>query len=350
VTGGDADVDELAGATGVTRVPVPVGVNNIESVNVYVLADGDRVTLVDCGIWRADDDGGVGALEQGLQSAGYALRDVSRVIVTHAHIDHYGLAGRILELTGAELWMHAMTDLDCEKYRHPDTARARRRDTYEDHGVQADEIARIADTLGRWQPFLYSVVEASTRLRGGETIRVGARDLQVLHTPGHSLGHVCLWSPADGLLFSGDHLLPGVTPPVTFERGFDADPLRSYLDSLAVIAACAPRLVLPGHGNPFGEGARRAESIRRNKLRRAESIRRMVGESPCTVTEIADRLVAKAVMSFQRNLALSETLVHVALLRWSGQVERRTRPDGVYEWYATDRSGTPLAELLAARP
>jgi glyoxylase-like metal-dependent hydrolase (beta-lactamase superfamily II) len=320
---------------GVTRVPVPVGVNSIESVNVYVLADGDRVTLVDCGVWRPDGDAGVRALEAGLGRAGYALRDVSRVVVTHAHIDHYGLAGRILELTGAELWMHAMTDLDTEKYRHPETARARREDTYADHGVEAAEIERIADTLGRWLPYLHSVVEASTRLRGGERFRVGDREIEVLHTPGHSYGHVCLWSPEDRLLFSGDHLLPGVTPPVTFERGFDADPLRSYLGSLELIAGCDPALVLPGHGRPFGEAARRAEAIRRNKLRRAEAIRAMIEESPCTVREIADRLVARAVLSFQRNMALSETLAHIAYLRWSGQVERRIRPDGVYEWYAT---------------
>jgi glyoxylase-like metal-dependent hydrolase (beta-lactamase superfamily II) len=328
---------------GITRVPVPIGVNSIESVNVYALADGDRVTLVDCGVWRPEGDAGMQALDAGLRRAGYAVGDVSRVIVTHAHIDHYGLAGRILELTGAELWMHAMTDLDCEKYRHPRTARARREDTYEDHGVPAEEIARIAGTLGRWLPYLHSVVEASTRLRGGERVRIGSREIEVLHTPGHSYGHVCLWSPADGLLFSGDHLLPGVTPPVTFERGFDVDPLRSYLGSLGLIADRQPTLVLPGHGRPFGEGGRRAEAIRRNKLRRAEAIFARIEASPCTVREIADELVAKAVLSFQRNMALSETLAHIAYLRWAGRVERRIRPDGVYEWYATsgDDVGSP---------
>ena len=88
------------------------------------------MTLVDCGVWLPDrPDGGLAALEAGLQRAGFALRDVARIVVTHAHIDHYGLAGRLMELTGAELAMHALTDLDCEKYRHPDTARARRRRT-----------------------------------------------------------------------------------------------------------------------------------------------------------------------------------------------------------------------------
>ena len=262
---------------------------------------------------------------------------MSRLVITHAHIDHYGLAGRLMELTGAELAMHAMTDLDCEKYRHPDTARARRRDTYADHGVSETERTDLADHLTRWLPYLYSVVEASRRLRGGEELVIGGDRWEVVHTPGHSLGHVCLWSPARRVLLSGDHLLPGITPPVMFERGFDADPLRSYLDSLRRIADRRPELVYPGHGRPFGEAAGRIDAIVRNKVRRLERIHRAIEERPCTVTDLADRLVSKAVLAHQRQLAISETLAHIAYLRWSGAVERRTRPDGVYEWYATAR-------------
>jgi glyoxylase-like metal-dependent hydrolase (beta-lactamase superfamily II) len=120
---------------GLTRVALPVGVNAVDSVNMHVLADGDSVTLVDCGVWRPDlPDGGLAAVEAGVEAAGYALRDVARIVVTHAHVDHYGLAGRLMETTGAELAIHTLTDLDCEKCRHPDTARARRRDTYADQG------------------------------------------------------------------------------------------------------------------------------------------------------------------------------------------------------------------------
>jgi glyoxylase-like metal-dependent hydrolase (beta-lactamase superfamily II) len=178
---------------------------------------------------------------------------------------------------------------------------------------------------------------------------VGEDRWEVIHTPGHSLGHVCLWSPAHRVLLSGDHLLPGITPPVTFERGFDADPLRSYLDSLRRVAALGPRLVFPGHGHPFGDAVGRIEAIIRNKLRRLESIRRAIEERPSTVTELADRLVAKAVLAHQRQLAINETLAHIAYLRWSGAVERRTRPDGVYEWYATGVGG-PEGRVPVAPP
>lgn len=324
---------------GVTRVPLPVGVHGIETVNAYVLADGDHVTLVDCGVWRADPvDDGLPVLRGGLRAAGYELADVSRIVITHAHIDHYGLAGRLMELTGAELWMHALTDLDCEKYRHPETAVARRRDTYSDHGLPDAELPEVADVLRDWLPYLYSVVEASTRLRGGEKIPIGGRDWEVVYTPGHSTGHVCLWSPDLEVVLSGDHLLPGVTPPVTFERGFDADPLRSYLESLRRIEDLRPVRVLPGHGNPFGDCGRRVEAILRNKMRRLAAIRQAIEDGPVTVVDIADRVFTRVMLEHLRSFALAETLAHIAYLRHDGVVERRTRADGVYEWYATGRA------------
>jgi glyoxylase-like metal-dependent hydrolase (beta-lactamase superfamily II) len=324
---------------GVTRLPLPIGVHGIETVNCYVLADGNSVTLVDCGIWRSGPgDDGLAVLRQGLRSAGYELADVSRIVVTHAHIDHYGLSGRIMEETGAQLWMHALTDLDCEKYRHPDTAVARRRDTYTDHGLPAEDLPEVAHGLQDWMPYLHSVVEASTRLRGGETIPIGGRDWEVVHTPGHSTGHVCLWCPDLEVVLSGDHLLPGVTPPVTFERGFDSDPLRSYLESLQRIEKLRPVQVLPGHGTPFGDVQRRIEAILRNKLRRLAAIRQAIEDGPVTVVQIADRVFTRVMLQHLRSFTLAETLAHIAYLRADGLVERRIRPDGVYEWYATGKT------------
>ena len=110
-----------------------------------------------------------------------------------------------------------------------------------------------------------------------------------MHTPGHSPGHICLWNAADRPLCSGDHLLQFVSPPVTFERGFDTDPMGSYLESLDRVALLGPERVLPGHGPPFRDGARSAP-ISRNKLRRLTQIREMVGARERTVTELTAEL------------------------------------------------------------
>ena len=129
--------------------------------------------------------------------------------------------------------MHAMTDLDCEKYRHPETAQARKRDTYSDHGVPKAEVPAFADTLVAWLPYLHSVVEASTRLNGGEVLAIGTRPVGSPPHPG-SLTRSYLPVVTE-LTDSSSRAItcyPAVTPPVTFERGFDKDPLRSYLASL----------------------------------------------------------------------------------------------------------------------
>jgi glyoxylase-like metal-dependent hydrolase (beta-lactamase superfamily II) len=124
--------------------------------------------------------------------------------------------------------------------------------------------------------------------------------------------------------------------------------LRSYLTSLRAIADLRPQTVLPGHGTPFGEPQGRIEAILRTKVRRLEKIRRAIGQQPRSIVELADLLVAKAVLAHQRQLAINETLAHVAYLRWSGVVERRTRADGVYEWYATADTPLDVAALTGA--
>src|SRR5574337_1362724 len=317
---------------------MPIGVHGIERVNVSLLPHGDHLTLVDAGVWHPEpaDDHGLRPLEEGLHQHGYALRDVSRIVVTHAHIDHYGLAGRLMEISGAELWMHTMTDLDCEKYRHPETAVARRRDMFADHGLTGAELESASKGLHDWLPYLYSVVEASKRLGGGEQLSVGGSTWEVLHTPGHSYGHLCLWSAAEKVLISGDHLLPKISPPVTFERGFQRDPLGSYLESLELVSTLAPAVVLPGHGQPFTDGARRAGAILRNKLRRLDAVHELIQERPCSVAEITDRLFKGTLLSFQKNFAMSETLAYIGRLRWTGVIDRRVRSDGSYEWYCID--------------
>jgi uncharacterized protein YecE (DUF72 family) len=96
-----------------------------------------------------------------------------------------------------------------------------------------------------------------------------------------------------------------------------------------------------------GESVQRIEAILRTKVRRPEKIRRAVREQPRSIVELADLPVAKAVLAHQRRLAVNETLAHVAYLRWSGVVERRTRPDGIYEWYTTADAPLDVSTLAA---
>ena len=202
--------------------------------------------------------GGTAALEDALLACGSGLERIERLVVTHAHIDHFGLAGEVVRRSGGELLMHRSTELDLAKYADPEEAVDRRELMLADHGLYGPELTESSRGLCDWLPVMPSIGRPSTLLDGGERITVGDRSWEVVHTPGHSPGHICLWSATDRLLCSGDHLLQVVSPPVTFERGFETDPMGSYLESLERVGTLAPDLVLPGHGAPFRDGARRA--------------------------------------------------------------------------------------------
>src|SRR5687767_11287050 len=124
------------------------------------------------------------------------------------------------------------------------------------------------------------------------------------------------------MLCSGDHLLQVVSPPVTFERGFARDPMGSYLDSLDRVAALEPELVLPGHGAPFRDGARRARAIARGKRRRLDEVRALVDRRGATggitATEITAEFFRSALTGAQRHFAMAEILADLAWFETRG--------------------------------
>lgn len=274
------------------------------------------------------DDGGFEELVAALEAGGASVRDIARLVVTHPHIDHYGMAGRVLEEAGDErLWMHAHTKLDLDVYRDPGAAGASVRQMLSDHGVarqDLDELAAFED----WRPFVARVVEPGRSLEGGEHFEVGGRTWEIVHTPGHARSHICLWSPRDRIFISGDHLLPSITPHIDFRRGADTDPLGEYLGSLEKTVDLDPALVLPGHGHPLEAGAERARAIIRHHDRRLGSILQVIRKEPHTAMEITEAIFGEALLNFERRLALGEALAHLAHLRNAGDIERIELQDG----------------------
>lgn len=324
---------------GVFRLVLPLGMQGIATVNAYLIADAHGATLVDCGIWTGEATGlGTRALEDGVAACGFALAQVRRLIITHAHIDHYGIAGEVVRHSGADLWMHRLTGLDIAKYRDPDAAVDRRQQMLGDHGMYGAELERASTGLRDWMPVMPSIAEPTTRLRGGERFAADGRAWEVIHTPGHSPGHVCLWSAADRILLSGDHLLPTITSPVTFERGFERDPMSSYLDSLRRVAALAPALVLPGHGEPFRDGARRAAAVEATKRRRLEQVWHILEAEALPVTDIAERLFHKRLSGNAQHFAMAEVLAFLAYYDVRGQAQRLRGPNGVFRWHPVRES------------
>jgi glyoxylase-like metal-dependent hydrolase (beta-lactamase superfamily II) len=323
-------------APGVHRLILPLPFPGLSRVNAYLLSDPEGHTLVDCGLRDPAAPGeGWEDVAAALEANDARPTDVSRLLVTHPHVDHYGMAARFVDETGCELWMHSAAEAELDAYRRPQDAAGRVREMLLDHGVERDELERLT-AFEDWRGFVSGIVAADVWLRGEETFSVGGREWKVIHTPGHSPSHVCLFAPEESILVSGDHLLPTITPHIDFTRG-DADPLGEFLASLERIEELEPRLVLPGHGRPFEDGAERARMNARHHDRRLGSILQVIRKTPHTASEITDEIFGTELLHFERRLALGEALAHLAYLRRRGEIERIESENGAFLYKKMDR-------------
>jgi glyoxylase-like metal-dependent hydrolase (beta-lactamase superfamily II) len=315
-------------APGVFRLVLPLPFPDLKMVNAWALADDTGVTLVDCGIHdpALGPEGSWKQLVAALGACEIEPHSITRLVVTHPHPDHYGMAGRVIAASGCELWMHRRGAPALDVYRNPAAAVARLRARLEAEGVARAEVEELA-SFEDWGSYVPEVVEATTWLEGGERFVVGARSWDVVHTPGHSGGHICLWSAADHALVSGDHLLGSITPHIDLgDEG--EDPLEEFLGSLQRLEELEPSLVLPGHGRPFDDGAERARTLIRHHDRRLGSIVQVIRRRPRSASSIADEIFTDALLHFHRRLALGETLAHLTYLVNRNEVERIEGPDG----------------------
>jgi len=332
-------------APGIFRLVLPLPFPGLKHVNAYLMAGDDRDTLFDCGIFDPSPERNQGwdDLIEAFGAAGSSLDRLERLVVTHPHIDHYGMAARIVEETGCELWMHEESVKELEAYRDPELAALRVKEMLADHGVGPEDIDELA-AFEDWRGFITGVVEPTHPVTGGETFTVRDRDWKVVHTPGHSRSHVCMWSGSDRILVSGDHLLPAITPHIDFRRGERADPLGEFLESLGRIEQLNPALVLPGHGRPFEDGAERARAVGRHHDRRLGSILQVIRHEPHTASEITDEIFGRSLLNFERRLALGEALAHIAYLVRRGEVERIEDESGTFRYRKVGRRRDPDGE------
>ena len=325
-------------APGVFRLVLPLPFPGLDRVNAYLLAGGGDTTLVDCGIYFPDesDDHGWADVVAALDACGFAPTDVKKLIVTHSHIDHYGMAGMFVERSGCEMFMHEAVMDDLVAYQDPEGARQRLRELFSDHGVDPEEVEELTK-FEDWRGFVSGLVEPHVQLQGEEEIEIGTITWEAIYTPGHSRSHICLWSASDRMLISGDHLLPTITPHIDFRRGAEDDPLGDFLESLSVVERLDPSLVLPGHGRPFEEGAERARIIARHHDRRLGAILQTIRHQPRSASEITDEIFGTTLLNFERRLALGEALAHLRYLVKRDEIVRSEREDGTWVYQKKSR-------------
>jgi glyoxylase-like metal-dependent hydrolase (beta-lactamase superfamily II) len=323
-------------APDVLRMQLPIRMPGLGHVNMYGLLDDRGVAIVDPGLpgpasWRA--------VRARLASAGIPIRRVHTVLVTHSHPDHFGSAGRLAREAGAELvthetfqtWMgpHRCTETshdhepgeECEESEAPQSPWSRPT-PWGTAFYRPPLKRRIQMTVGRrFLRRMFSPPDPSRRVADGEVLRLAGREWFARHTPGHTVDHLCLHDPEGGVLLTGDHVLPTITPHISGITAGD-DPLSDYLASLDAVAALGDvSRVLPAHGHPFDDlGGRVKEIKEHHDERMADLVAAGQELGWASVPALSQRIFRRRSWG---SMAESETYAHLEHLRLAGRAERR---------------------------
>jgi glyoxylase-like metal-dependent hydrolase (beta-lactamase superfamily II) len=306
---------------GLWSVPVPIPGNSLGYVFVYVFETDRGPYIVDAG-WNTDESFAV--LSAGLEQAGTSIHDVQGVLVTHIHPDHYGLAGRVREASGAWVSLHpADAALIQDRYTDPTALLERMGTMLRRIGAPADEIDSLQNASMPVR-MLVDAVRPDRLMEDGEHPEVPGWDLSAIWTPGHSPGHLCFWEAGNRLMLSGDHVLPRITPNIPFHPQAGADPLGDFLRSLEKLEPYDADEVLPAHEHRFvGLDARLAQ-LRAHHEQRFVEVLTAIADGVTTAWDIAERMRWSRpwdrIDGFMRRAAVGEAMAHLQHLEHRGMV------------------------------
>jgi glyoxylase-like metal-dependent hydrolase (beta-lactamase superfamily II) len=304
-------LERVTADTWVVALPLPdSGATTVPYTLCYLLLDATgAVHLVDPGF---GSDENAARVRAALSELGEPR--VASVVVTHLHPDHLGLADRIRTETGARIVLHEREQIALDAMVEGLGAADA---PYAEWGVPVDEIPVVPPRVARG--FVPLAGAADVLVADGDSLELPGRDIRVLLTPGHTPGHMCLRDERQGLLFTGDHVLPTVYPGLGLGGPTARSPIGEYLASLERIRAFDGDEVLPGHGYRFRGLGERIASIEAHHLTRSAEIAAVLAHTPdATVWDVAARVRWTAgwhnLHGFLRYSALAQTAMHVKYL------------------------------------
>jgi len=334
-------------APNVLRMQLPIRMPGLGHVNSYALLDGRGAAVVDPGVpgpssWRS--------LTDRLRAAGLKIKDVHSVIVTHSHPDHFGGSGRLAQEAEAELVSHVSfrtwsDRADAEPCTDDDESTGNPWGEPVPWGgkkfkppLRQRLAFRIMST--RLVPG-YVSPRPTRRVRDGDVLQLAGREWTAVHSPGHTLDHLCLYDPEQKVLLSGDHVLPTITPHVA-GIGSGRDPLADFVTSLDKVGTLGEVTnVLPAHGHPFDDLAGRIDAIKAHHVERLDRVRAIAAAlGPATVTDFSHELFRRERWG---HMAESETYAHLEHLRLTGEAHRYEGDDGLVYVIESDTHSTAPA-------
>lgn len=332
-----ATVTSVAEGILMVRLPLPFALDHI---NVWLLAD----RLPDGReAWTIIDTGVAGKLTRGLwdQVAEQHMdgRPVARVIVTHFHPDHIGLADWLCRRFNAPLWMTQTEWLLARLLRldDGDDSEEVNRAFYASMGLEADALVALTQNSNGYARGVPAVPASFRRMRDGQSLCIGDRDWTIFTSGGHSPEHACLFSPSDMILIAGDMVLPRISPNVSVWSAEPlADPLSEFLDGLSRLRTLpAASLVLPSHGMPFASLHDRIDALTDHHRDRLDDAVGFCREQPRTNAEVTRMLFKRRLDTHQLRFAAGEALAHLNHLVNLGRLHRHRQQDGVWLYAPT---------------
>jgi glyoxylase-like metal-dependent hydrolase (beta-lactamase superfamily II) len=313
-------------APGVVRIPLPLPMDGLRAVNVYVMETDDGLVLVDGG-WAIPESRSL--FESCMKEAGYALSDIRSFLVTHMHRDHYTQAYVIGQEVGAEVSL-GLGDKASMDLMYDETI-------MRDPNLERLEAAGAAELAEGWRAMMPRSERPSLETYGMPdrwldrdlVLDLGGRTVDAIATPGHTQGHYVFADTAHGLLFAGDHVLPSITPSVGFEPRWVEQPLRDFLDSLAKVRALPDLRLLPAHGPVTASAHARIDELLDHHAERLDLCAAAVAGGASTAWDVAGEIPwtrhhrrRDELGPFDAVLAAFETLAHLDLLHLRGRLVR----------------------------
>ena len=326
----------------VHQLKVPIPDNPLGYINSYLIKTEEGCLLIDTG-WNTDE--AFDSLASQLQQAGVTWSDLRYIAITHAHPDHYGLVGRLVKYTRAQLVIHEIEQSFLRSRYLENEILLEEMDLWlRINGVPEDSRPALQkasmEVLG-----LVVVAMPDIAVRGGESLKLGDLDFKILWTPGHSAGHICLYEMTHRFFFSGDHVLPDITPNVSMHAQSIGNPLADYLSSLRQVAKLPVDIALPAHGEVFYNFRQRVKEIEEHHKDRKQVIIHAFENAGKTAYQIAATIPWSTggkpwteLPPIIRRMAVTETLAHLELLFAEGVLTKELA-EGIVLYTPTRQAG-----------
>ncbi len=317
-------------APGVHRIPLPLPMDGLKAVNVYVMESEDGLTLVDGG-WAIEVARDL--LESGLAGIGHSVRDIRRFLVTHVHRDHYTQAVTVRREVGSHVSL-GLGDKPTLDMMHDKTiVKNPQVDMLLRAG--AHRVAKAWDEFTRdMEPDLTMWEYPDAWLDGDIELQIGDRTLDAVHTPGHTQGHYVFADRSAGLLFAGDHVLPTITPSIGFEPAMAEQPLRDFMGSLRKVRELPDLQLFPAHGPVWMSSHERADQLLAHHDERLDLCLAAIAPEGVTSHDVAAALPwtrherkLSDLEYFDEALATMETRAHLELLVLDGKLTKDVSGD-----------------------